>query len=121
MRAPTKANDMVSAMGETVSRRVRSRRKSQIAGEDDSHGIEDRPIHVSCCARMTSFRLYFCLPAVLARGKCFDHHHGAIDDDSEIDCADGKQIRGYIVGVENDEGKQKREGMVRATMTRRES
>ena len=59
---------------------------------------------------MTSFRLY-----VLSFAQrefavdVFDHHHGAVDDDSEIDGADGKQIGGNVVRMEHDEGKQKRE------------
>jgi len=39
----------------------------------------------------------------------FDHHDGAIDDNPEINCADGEQIRGHVVGMKHDESKQKRE------------
>src|SRR6202040_4372763 len=39
----------------------------------------------------------------------FNHYDGAIDDNSEINGADGKQIRGNVVRVEHDESKQQRE------------
>ena len=38
-----------------------------------------------------------------------DHDHGAVDDDAEIDGADGKQIRGDVVRVKHDEGEEQRE------------
>ena len=34
------------------------------------------------------------------------HHDRAIDDDAEIDGADGKQVGGAIVRMQNNEGKQ---------------
>ena len=39
----------------------------------------------------------------------FHHDDGAVDDDAEIDGSDRKQIGGHVVGMQDDEGKQKRQ------------
>src|SRR5208283_6053294 len=38
----------------------------------------------------------------------FDHDYRAINNDSEIDCANGKQVGGAIVRMQHNEGEQER-------------
>ena len=44
------------------------------------------------------------------------HDDRAVDHDAKIDGSDRKQIGGAIMGVEHDEGKQQRSGIVSAAM-----
>ena len=61
-------------------------------------------------ARMTSLQV---VVLAVALGEfaidVFHHHDGAVDDDSEIDGADGEQVGGYAACVQEDEGKEQAE------------
>src|SRR6266481_5527537 len=39
----------------------------------------------------------------------FDHDDGAINDDAEIDSADGEEVSGFAGGVKKNEGEKQRE------------
>ena len=78
---------------EELAGRAAERVDGKIAGEDDGDGIEDGPVDV--VRRREDNFVQFVVLAV-PRGQfavdVFHHHHGAVDDDAEIDGADGEQV-----------------------------
>src|SRR5579859_5769493 len=95
---------------ETVFPRPAERINRQITGKNNGNRIEDRPVHIFCCRENNFVQLVRpSLPQRQFAVNVFNHHDGAINDDAKINGADGEQICGYIVRVEHDEGKQKRE------------
>ena len=68
----------------------------QIAGDNHGDGIENRPIHVVGRVKEHFVSVVF-LAVALAQFAVdvLDHHDRAVNDDSEIDGADGEQIGGF--------------------------
>ena len=93
-----------------LSRRPAQRVNRQISGENDRDRIKDGAIHI-LGGRENDFVEVVLLPFPQRQFAVdvLDHHHGAVDDDAEIDGANGKQIGGNVVGVQHDEGKQQRQ------------
>ncbi len=82
----------------------------QIAGDDDRDRIEDGTVHV--LGRCQDDFVQVIALAFAQRQfavDVFHHHHGAVNDDAEIDGANGEQVGGDIVRVQNDEGEQQRQ------------
>ena len=82
----------------------------KITGEDDRDRIKDRPIHIF--RRRENNLIQLVVLALTQRQfavNVFDHYHRAVDDDAEVDGADRKQIRRYVMRVKHDEGKQQRQ------------
>jgi len=83
----------------------------QVASNDDGYGIEDGTIDV-----FGSFHDHF--EEVVTRAFAFSqyaedvlhHHQCSIDQDSEIDGADGEQVGGDSLGMKKDEGEQHGQG-----------
>src|SRR5207248_11372629 len=81
----------------------------QVAGDDDGNGVEDGAVHVAG-GMDDHIPQIVALPVPKAEFAIdvLHHHHRAVNDDPEIDGADGEQVRRDIVLVKNDEGKKER-------------
>ncbi len=74
--------------GEGINRKV--------ARDDDGDGVEDRPVHVTRGGQNHLMKLIF---LSLAQAEfpvnVLDHHDRAVNDDAEIDGANGEQVRSF--------------------------
>src|ERR1700757_1985925 len=79
----------------------------QITRDNDSDGIKDRSIDVArgCKNYIRQFVIGAVAQAEFAV-DVFDHDDGAVNDDAEIDGADGEQVRGFARQIKKDEGEQ---------------
>ena len=95
---------------EQLSRRSAQRVNRQIPSEDDGYGVEDGAIDVLRRCQ-DDFVQVVALPFPQRQFavNVFDHDHGAVDHNSEIDGADGKQVGGNVVGVQDDKREQQRQ------------
>src|SRR5277367_1487519 len=80
----------------------------KVTGDDDGDGIENGAVDVASGGKnhfveVVLFTVVFVQLAV----DVFDHDDGAVNDDAEVDGADGEQVGGFAGGVEKDEGKEK--------------
>src|ERR1700733_507448 len=81
-----------------------------VTGNDHRDGIENGTVHV-----LGSREDHFLQIILLAFAQTqfavnvFNHDQRAVDDDSEVDCADGEQICNHTVGVQKNEGEKQRE------------
>ena len=82
----------------------------KITGDDDGNGIKDGAIDVASGGEDDVVEFVF-----LAMAKAelavdvFDHDDGAVNDDAEVDGADGEEIGGFAGRVQKDEGEEKSE------------
>src|ERR1700730_17213428 len=80
----------------------------QVPGEDDGHGIKNRPVDVLGGGENDVVQVVLLSRAVGEFAiDVFHHHDGAVDDDSKIDRADRQQIRGHVASVQKDESEKK--------------
>src|ERR1700719_4849021 len=81
-----------------------------VTGDDHGDGIKNRTVHVFRCGE-DHFVQVVCLAFTLAElaENVFDHYKRAIDDDPEIDGADGEQIRSDIMRVQKNKGEEQRQ------------
>src|SRR5208337_5065347 len=95
---------------EQLRRRSAERVNRQIACQDLGDRVKDWPIHI-LRGRENDFVQLIVLSFSQRQltVDVLDHDNRAVDDDAEINGANGKQIGGTIVGVQNNKGKQKRE------------
>ena len=88
---------------EEPSRRTAQHIDGQVTGDDDRDCEEDRPLDVvRRVANDIHQTVIFAGPRSPFAEDVFHHHDGAIDDDSEIDGADGKQVGGNVTPVQAD-------------------
>src|ERR1700686_4174916 len=82
----------------------------QVTGDDDGYGIKDGTVDVASGREddVVEFVFLAVAEAELAV-DIFDHDDGAVDDDAEVDGADGEQVGGLAGGVEKDEGEEESE------------
>ena len=82
----------------------------QVARDDDGNGIKNGAIDVARGGEDDVGQFVF---GAVAESELavdvFHHHDGAVNDDAEIDCADGKEIRGFARQVEEDEREEESE------------
>src|ERR1017187_7928700 len=93
---------------EQLRRGTSERVDGEIACQNHRNGVEDGAIDIFR-SREDDFVQLVAL-SLSQREFAVDvlhHHDRAVDDDAEIDCTDGEQIGGAIVGMQGDEGKQK--------------
>src|SRR6202011_891324 len=81
-----------------------------VTGDDHGDGIKNRTVHVFRCGE-DHFVQVVCLAFTLAElaENVFCHYKRAIDDDPEIDGADGEQIRSDIMRVQKNKGEEQRQ------------
>src|SRR4029077_8294227 len=83
----------------------------QVTRDDHGDGIKYRAVDVAGGREDDIGQLVFrAVPQAEFAVDVFDHDDGAVDDDAEIDGADGKEIRGFAGQVKEDESKKQREG-----------
>ena len=89
------------------SRRAAERINREIPRDDDGNRIKNGPVHVAR-GRQNHFRKVVLLPSAKTQFAVdvLHHHDGAVDDDSEINRADGKQIGGFAREVQKNEGEK---------------
>ncbi len=73
----------------------------KITGDDDGDGIENGAVDVARGGE-NDFVEFVVLAVALAQFAVdvFDHDDGAVNDDAEIDGADGEQVGGVAGGVQ---------------------
>ena len=88
--------------GERVDRKV--------SGDDDGDGIKNGAVNVAGGVQKDFVELVV-LAVALAEFAIdvFDHDDGAVNDDSEIDGADGEKIGGFAGEMQKNEGEEQRE------------
>jgi len=94
---------------EELAGRAAQRVDGKIAGEDDGDGVEDRAVDVFRCGEDDVGEAVGL--AVAQRELAVDvlhHDDGAVDDDAEVDGADGEQVGSAVVRVQHDEGEEQR-------------
>src|SRR5215470_17938285 len=85
----------------------------QITGDDDGNGIKNGAVDV---ARRGQNHVGKPVWRAIAQSEfavnVLDHDDGAVNDDAEVDGADGKQVRGFASPFQENEGKKqgKRDG-----------
>jgi hypothetical protein len=91
--------EFTGGAGERVNRKV--------TGDDDGDGIKNGAIDVAGGVQK-NFAELVVLAVALAEFAIhvLDHDDGAVNDDSEIDGADGKKIGGFAGEMEKDEGEE---------------
>src|ERR1700719_4969803 len=83
----------------------------QITGEDDGHGIKNRPVDVLGGGENDVVQVVLLSRAVGEFAiDVFHHHDRAVDDNSKIDRANRQQICGNVAGVQKDEGEKQPQG-----------
>ena len=82
----------------------------KITGDDDGDGVKDGAVDVASGGEDDFVEFVF---LAVAFGKLavnvLDHDDGAVDDDAEVDGADGEQVGGLAGGVQKDESEQERQ------------
>ncbi|MNM11387.1 hypothetical protein D3C81_215420 [compost metagenome] len=97
--------------------RIRHRRKQlvfdalegeqgQVGGDDDGHAEHDGVRHLQGGADGVLQGERPFLLAFTAAQYVFQHHHGTVDKDAEVDRAQGQQVGGNLEMVHEDEGDQ---------------
>ena len=90
-----------------LPRRTAKRVDRKITGNDHRNGIKDGPVHVA-----SGRQDHFCEVVFLPSAKTqlavdvLHHHDGAVNDDPEVDGADGKEIRGFAGEMQKNESEE---------------
>src|SRR5580693_3916651 len=82
----------------------------EISGDDDGDGVKNGAVDIASGGE-DDFVEFVLL--ALAQAKfaidVFDHDDGAVDDDAEIDGADGEKVGSFAGGMEKDESEEQSE------------
>ena len=109
-RADQREDRRVGHRLEELARRAGEHVDRQEAGDDDRHGVEDRPVHFG--GGLGDDFADRVLRSVAQRELAvdvLDHDDGAVDQDAEIDRADREQVGRDVLQVEADEREEQRE------------
>src|SRR5271168_2872580 len=82
----------------------------EITGDDDGDGVKNGAVDIASGGEddVVDFVFLAMTQAELAV-NVFDHNDGAVNDDAEVDSADGEQVGSFAGGMEKDEGEEKSE------------
>ena len=107
-----RAKAIVSAIGwKSLPAGPGERVDGEVSGDDDGDRVKDGTVDVTSSGEDNFVELVvLSLAQAELTVDILDHHDGAIDDDAEVDGADGEKVGGFAGSVKKDEGKQKREG-----------
>src|SRR5487761_726817 len=96
---------------ETLSGSAAEGVNGNVTGDNDRDRIKNRAVHIGS-RRENHFVQFVILPLAQAQFaiNVLDHDQGAVDDDSKIYGANGKQIGVDPFGVQTDKRKKQREG-----------
>ena len=79
----------------------------EVAGDDDGHGIKNRAVDVASGRQDDVAQFVFSAVAQPEFAVDVLHHDdGAVNDDAEINGADGKEIGGFPRPMQKDEGEE---------------
>src|SRR5580704_2671447 len=92
---------------EEFSGRAGQRVNRKITSDDDSDGIKNWAVDVAGSLKNDFFQLVFC---AVAQPKLavdvFHHDDSAVDDDAEVDGADGEKVGGFTSPVQKNKGEE---------------
>src|SRR5229473_4933782 len=96
---------------EEFSGRAGERVNGEVTGDDDGDGIENGAVDVAGGGE-DDFVKFVVLALAQAEltVNVLDHDDGAVNDDAEVDGTDGEEVGRFASGLQEDEGKEQREG-----------